>query len=723
MDGMFTWSNLWGFVTGTLWPLLEVLIALSVVILVHELGHFLAARIVGIKVERFALWIGPKLIGIKPGETEYCICAFPIGGYVKMLGQEDFAPREEGDDATADGENDVDPRSYNAKSPGQRIFVISMGVVMNIILAALLFMGLSMYGIDEPAPVIGEVAPAYPASRAVIAWDRRPPAGPQDEDVDRLRSGDTITALDGTVVESFKSIRMASALADHGEEFAATVRRTVGGEEYTGSVTLTAVKLPGAEAPAFGIAQEDGSVVAEIPDHRVSCPFHPGDRIVSIDGTEIAAARHEIIAAEEHLSDTSPVDVVVERGGTRVTLTVRPTPVFKPTVHVLADGTRLRGRFLDTTEYTGPAGTKYIADEDEFLFLGEDGAVQTVNAADIAGGATVQKTAFLGMEPRVRIRSVIESSLFSRSAAAAAGIEPGDVIIEYAGRKHPTFETIREVTNEFAGKTTSMTVLRREHGGRYIEKTIDNITPATQDGGGLLGITQGLDMTHAVVAAVAEYSPAAKAGIEAGSTIIAVNGRKVGGWREVYDALVRVRKSGAALNLSWEFGGEKFGPAPVDIASFDPDEYRLSVVSTTALERMTVEIRHTNPLAALGWGARETAMFVVNSYASIRSIVTGSVSTRQVRGPVGIVTMAVGVASHGLVGLIYMMAFISTALAVFNFLPLPVLDGGHAALLLIEKIRGRPLPLKVINAIQMTGVVLILSLLILVTIQDCSRFF
>ncbi len=722
MDGMFTWSNLWGFVTGTLWPLLEVLIALSVVILVHELGHFLAARIVGIKVERFALWIGPKLIGIKPGETEYCICAFPIGGYVKMLGQEDFAPREEGDDAAANGAGDVDPRSYNAKSPGQRIFVISMGVVMNIILAAVLFMGLSMYGIDEPAPVIGEVQPAYPAARAAVAWDRQPPAGARGEDVNRLRPGDTIVSLDGSTVESFKSIRMASALADHGQQFAATVRRTAGGEEYTGTVTLTAVKLPGAEAPAFGIAQEAGNVVAAIPGRKVSSPFHPDDRIVAIGRTEIAAARHEIIAAEEQLTDTSPVAVVVERGGRRVTLTRRPTPVFKPTAHLLADGTRLRGRFLDVGEYTGPAGTKYVADDDELLFLGEDGAVLTVPAADIAGGATVQETAFLGMEPRVRVRGVIRSSLFSRSPAEAAGIEPGDVVLEYGGRKDPTFETIREVTDEFAGKTTSMTVLRRENGGEYTE-TIDGVLPAEQDGGGLLGITRGLDVAHAVAASVAEHSPAAKAGIKPGSTITAVNGRKVGGWREVFDALVRVRNSGAALRLTWEYGGEEFGPEPVDLSTFRPDDYHLSVVSTPALARMTVEIRHTNPLAALGWGARETAMFVVNSYASIRSIVTGSVSTRQVRGPVGIVAMAVGVASHGLVGLIYMMAFISTALAVFNFLPLPVLDGGHAALLLIEKISGRPLPLKVINAIQMTGVVLILSLLVLVTIQDCSRFF
>ena len=85
--------------TQYIWPLAMFLIGLSFVVFIHELGHFLAARWAGIRVERFAIGMGPRLIGWQPGETDYCVCAFPLGGYVKMLGQEDFEKREEGDDA------------------------------------------------------------------------------------------------------------------------------------------------------------------------------------------------------------------------------------------------------------------------------------------------------------------------------------------------------------------------------------------------------------------------------------------------------------------------------------------------------------------------------------------------------------------------------------------------------------------------------------------------
>src|SRR5690554_3558577 len=92
------------------WPLLGFFVGLGLVVFVHELGHFLVAKSVGIRVERFAIGMGPKVAGVKLGETEYCICALPIGGYVKMTGQDDFAPNP--DQASPDkptGEDSPDP--------------------------------------------------------------------------------------------------------------------------------------------------------------------------------------------------------------------------------------------------------------------------------------------------------------------------------------------------------------------------------------------------------------------------------------------------------------------------------------------------------------------------------------------------------------------------------------------------------------------------------------
>jgi regulator of sigma E protease len=113
---------------------------------------------------------------------------------------------------------------------------------------------------------------------------------------------------------------------------------------------------------------------------------------------------------------------------------------------------------------------------------------------------------------------------------------------------------------------------------------------------------------------------------------------------------------------------------------------------------------------------------ISSTYASLRSLAKGTVSTRDLRGPAGIGGMAVELARKGSpVDFVYFIAFISAALAVFNFLPLPVVDGGHAVFLVIEKVRGRPLPIKVMNVIQIVGLVLLGGVFLLLTWQDIAR--
>ena len=143
-----------------MWPILLFVIGLGLVVFVHELGHFLVAKAVGIKVERFAFGFGRRLCGIQRGETDYCINLIPLGGYVKMLGQEDVKQVEETND----------PRSFNSKSVGARFAVIAAGVVMNILLAAVLFILVAMVGKRYLAPVVGSVAPGFPASEVVVDW-------------------------------------------------------------------------------------------------------------------------------------------------------------------------------------------------------------------------------------------------------------------------------------------------------------------------------------------------------------------------------------------------------------------------------------------------------------------------------------------------------------------------------------------------------------------------
>src|SRR6201996_4660706 len=104
-------------------------------ILIHELGHFWAALAVGIKVETFSIGFGSRLFGFKRGETDFRLSAIPLGGYVRMLGE------QPGDEKASD------PRSFQAKSRWQRAIVIIAGPLMNVVLAVAIMTGLYMHGI------------------------------------------------------------------------------------------------------------------------------------------------------------------------------------------------------------------------------------------------------------------------------------------------------------------------------------------------------------------------------------------------------------------------------------------------------------------------------------------------------------------------------------------------------------------------------------------------
>ena len=130
--------------------LLAFAFVLGVLIFVHELGHFVMARRVGIRVLKFSLGFGPRLVGFKRGDTEYVISAIPLGGYVKMAGENPDDPRSGRDD------------EFLSKTKWQRFQMLIMGPVMNLILAVVVTAGVLMNGAEIPAfqskpPVVGQV--------------------------------------------------------------------------------------------------------------------------------------------------------------------------------------------------------------------------------------------------------------------------------------------------------------------------------------------------------------------------------------------------------------------------------------------------------------------------------------------------------------------------------------------------------------------------------------
>jgi regulator of sigma E protease len=133
--------------------IVSLIILLGVLIFVHEIGHFLAAKYAGVKVLKFSLGFGPKLIGRKWGETEYLISVFPLGGYVKLLGE------SETEEISA---TDL-KRSFSSQSVLRRIVIVAAGPLFNFLLAIVIFSLVYMYGVPAMTTKIGGVQPGSPA--------------------------------------------------------------------------------------------------------------------------------------------------------------------------------------------------------------------------------------------------------------------------------------------------------------------------------------------------------------------------------------------------------------------------------------------------------------------------------------------------------------------------------------------------------------------------------
>jgi regulator of sigma E protease len=161
--------------------LLSFIFVLGLLIFVHELGHFLTAKMVGIRVERFSLGFPPRMIGKKIGDTDYCISWLPLGGYVKMAGMID-----ESLDDTLKGE----PWEYQSKTVWQRIIVISAGSIMNFLAAIVIYSMIAGFsGIPEPhGALVSEVFENKPA------------------DVIGLQEGDVIVAVDNNSVRTHEDL-------------------------------------------------------------------------------------------------------------------------------------------------------------------------------------------------------------------------------------------------------------------------------------------------------------------------------------------------------------------------------------------------------------------------------------------------------------------------------------------------------------------------------------
>jgi regulator of sigma E protease len=683
-------------ILSQIWSVALLCFGFGFVIFFHELGHFLAAKYVGIKVEQFAVGFGQALFSWRKGmgwtvgssgakyeervtagdsaaigETEYRLNWIPLGGYVKMLGQDDLRPNAQQDD----------PRAYNKKSIGARMLVVSAGVIMNIILAAIGFMVVFLMGFRAPPTVVGSVTPGSPASQTVRMVNGKAEPAP-------LQVGDRILYFDHKYQHDFTKITLNAALAEEGVATPMLVERVDGKQDH-----LTIIpQREGSDAHAFlmlgiGMPYELRGLdeKSALPDEALSPELMPSDALAVRSGDTITHVNGEPVTAGGKADEFWKLDRAIQNsGGKPVEITVQSA--------------------------NGQSHTAQV-----FPLFQKSFGKDSFDSVD-----------FAGMIPRTAVYMIVEET-----SPARKKLVPGDVIVEvrYPNgdvRRNPSAEKLIEWLNNAGQSNQALTFVVERDGA---EKTVEDIVPSIKLPNKRMGLGMQLrpDGTEAVIADVMENSPAAAAGIPANSRITAVDGTPVKSWFDVKPLLGAASPDKPVkLTLALEGGQSR----DVELKLTQPQAQQIAGLTYTSALTYGVPVLHerveprktSSPITAAAWGVTETRDFVMQFYLTLKRMVQGSVSYKNMMGPVGIFAAGQKFAYKGNDWLIWFLAMISANLAVVNFLPIPIVDGGLFTFLIIEKIQGKPLSAKTQSIAQVVGLAVILSVFLLVTYQDIARF-
>jgi regulator of sigma E protease len=298
---------------GLLQTIVAFIVALGVLIVVHEYGHYLIARLCGVKVLRFSVGFGRALATWRLGadRTEWVVAAIPFGGYVKMLDE------REGPVEPAELE-----RAFNRQSVWKRFAIVVAGPLFNFAFAVLVYAGLFMYGLPEARPVLGSPAPNTIAAAAGI------------------RAGDTVRAIDGEAITTWQELRWRVLQAALQRE--AVRLETLDERGHIAEAKLDLRGFPAAEVEADVLERVGlrlyrpplpavlGQIVSGGAAERAGLAV--GDRIVRADGAQIETWEAFVNAVRARPG--APLALTVERAGGTRTLEVTPDAVS-------AGGTRI----------------------------------------------------------------------------------------------------------------------------------------------------------------------------------------------------------------------------------------------------------------------------------------------------------------------------------------------------------------------------------------------
>jgi regulator of sigma E protease len=280
------------------------IVMLGILVFVHELGHFCIAKFCGVKVLKFSLGFGPRLVSRQWGETEYMICAIPLGGYVQMLGE---GGGDQGEDAEIDPAEEL--RSFAKQTIARRMAIVAAGPAMNLILPFVVLPLAYLVGINLPAyleepPCVGYIVPE---SEGAVAG---------------FHVGDCIVSISGMQVSTWTDTGPA-LVNSAGEPIVFTLDR--GGQPAELTIAPENGALEGLQS--IGLLPDQAAIIGSLAPTMpaVEAGLKAGDRILAVGEHKIASwyeLKSSIQAAGER-----PVQVVIERDGKQLSIAVVPRKV------------------------------------------------------------------------------------------------------------------------------------------------------------------------------------------------------------------------------------------------------------------------------------------------------------------------------------------------------------------------------------------------------------
>jgi regulator of sigma E protease len=673
---------------GVVGNVLLVLLGFGAVVLVHEFGHFVVAKSSGIKVEAFSLFMPPILLGVQRTENGIRFRILPEiltkkddesgeGALGFTVGRKGKASETEyriglipfggfvkmlGQDDTAAVKASDDPRSYANKPVHIRAAVLTAGVTFNVVSAVVIFMVAFLKGIDLPPAVVGGVLPNSPAAHA------------------GLREGDEVVEIAGKAKDlDFSNIALEAALSGRDEKVPLRVRHADGEEE---ALSLIAEPLPNEPMRGFGIVAPLDLTIANLAKSDADELFQrtglrPEDRIVAIDGRPVGS--HWDLAEVVRDSLRPAVMLSVER---------------------VEDQGQMKTIEREVALEMSPAGNHAVESESALSHL-------------------------YSMVPRLRIVGVLQKQ-DAQAEDADLFLQRDDVILAVGDVDNPTFKDLRDTVAQYKDKPLSVRILRGDANGAERSLTV-TVTPRQVKGSErvLIGVELALDAQRPVVArTIAAEGGGAKLDIPSGAAITAVDGEVVS---DFYDVIREIRRypAGDRITMNWRLDEQTAGSVALNIdAGSEGIAIESAFSENIPFDNLKRTYKASGPVDAVAMGYRRTVMFVAQTYLTLKRLLGGLVSPKNLMGPVGIITFSYRIVSEQpLVYYVYFLGLISAVIAVFNFLPLPPLDGGLVVLLLVEKAKGSALTERVQTIVAYAGWALILTLILYVTFNDIVRSF